>query len=79
MDPIEGSVVVHCVLPSLKLLPGHYSLKLILEDGYSAVDILDDVPAFEIRPTDYWGSGQLPTPVTQGFFLQDAEWTVRSL
>jgi hypothetical protein len=56
-------------------MPGPYFAKLVLDDGYETLDTADDVPAFEIEHRDYWGSGQLPKPVTQGVVLQRAHWS----
>lgn len=71
-----GEATVRCTLHEPKLLPGQYSMKVVLDEGYGTVDVVDDAPSFEIETSDYWGSGQLPAPIAQGVVLQDASWTL---
>ncbi len=75
----NGRSLVRCTLPNLKLMPGQYYLKAILGDGYATLDVVEDVPLFEIHASDFWGSGRLPEPISQGVVLYSAEWSIRAL
>ncbi len=75
----NGRSLIRCTLPELKLMPGQYYLKAIFGDGYVTLDVLDDVPLFEIHTSDFWGSGRLPEPISQGVVLSSAEWSIRDL
>ncbi len=75
---LEGAVTVRCHLENLRLMPGQYYLKATFGDRHSDFDVVEDVPIFEVMPDDFWGSGELPTPITQGLILQDAAWSHES-
>ena len=76
LEGFRGGVRIRCTLEEPRLLPGLYSMKVVLDEHYGTVDVIDDAPAFEIESRDYWGSGQLPTPISQGVVLQNARWSL---
>ncbi len=78
LEAATGRSVVRCTLSALELMPGQYFLKAIFGDGYVTLDVLDDAPLFEIHTSDYFGSGRLPEPISQGVVLATAEWSIRA-
>lgn len=72
---VSNELRVRCRLRKLCLMPGPYYLKATFGDHHSDFDVVEEVPAFEIRPDDHWGSGRLPVPIRQGLILQDAAWS----
>ncbi len=75
LGTLIGDVTVRCRLHDLRLLPGQYYLKATFGDHHVDLDVVEEVPIFEIMPEDHWGSGELPTPISQGLILQDATWS----
>ncbi len=75
---LSGAVTVRCRIRNPRLLPGQYYLKATFGDHHTDIDVVDDVPVFEIMADDHWGSGELPTPISQGLVLQDATWSHES-
>ncbi len=75
LGSLRGRQIARCVLKNLKLAPGRYTLMAQFGSYYKTFEIVDSIPVFEISPSDYWGSGQLPTPISHGVVIQDAEWS----
>ncbi len=71
---LRGEATVRAVLENLMLVPGAYFASIKVGDGYRSADILDQVPVFEILPSDYWESGRLPSR-DEGVVLQDVSWS----
>ena len=63
------------MLTGLSLVPGRYTLMLQFGTPYRTFEIIENIPAFEITPSDYWGSGELPRSIAHGVIVQDAEWS----
>jgi lipopolysaccharide transport system ATP-binding protein len=55
-----GDQTLVCDIPSMILLPGEYSIKVILDIGGQSEDAVLDAARFEISPADYYGTGHLP-------------------
>ena len=68
-----NKIRVECLIKDIKLYPGLYFFKIAVADDYRFIDIIESYPGFEVLPTDFYGSGKLPT-INQGVILVDAEW-----
>ncbi len=75
LGTLRGRRIARCLLVNLKLAPGRYTLMAQFGTPYRTFEIVDNIPVFEIGSSDYWGSGQLPTPISHGVVIQDAEWS----
>ncbi len=71
--PSAGQVV--CEIPSLPLIPGRYFLTLGCGSGNNQLDWIERACAIEIGPSDYFGTGRLPTE-RHALVLLDATWSV---
>jgi len=71
--PLQGTVMVECTVRDLLLAPGTYGLKLGVGSGVQDLDLVEVSNAFEVVPSDLWGSGKLPAK-KQGVILATAEW-----
>jgi len=71
--PFLGSSHLCVLLRRVLLTPGEYVMKATFGEYHSDVDIVDNVPVFEILASDYWGSGKLPD-ISQGVIIQDVSW-----
>jgi lipopolysaccharide transport system ATP-binding protein len=58
-QPEKSAFVAH--LENFPLTSGNYSFNLYLGDGISDIDALFDILNFTIIPTDYFGTGKIPT------------------
>jgi hypothetical protein len=47
-------------MPTQALVPGDYTLRLSLEVGVEAVDMIEDALTTTIHPSDYYGTGHAP-------------------
>jgi len=70
-----GPVTVRCSLGEVLMMPGRYLLKVAVGDRQSDLEIIDDIPAFEIAPRDVWGGGSLPQPFSQGIIMLESRWS----
>jgi lipopolysaccharide transport system ATP-binding protein len=70
--PVSSGTII-CALERLSLMPGAYYLDLIFGDGLEDVDWIEQAIVFEIFPSDYYGTGQLP-PAGCGPLLADASF-----
>jgi lipopolysaccharide transport system ATP-binding protein len=69
---IEGTV--RCVISSVSLAPGHFSLDLYLGDRHASIDRAYRAVAFEINEADFYGSGKLPQ--IRGVILGNGSWSM---
>ena len=72
---LKGPFVLSCTLRNCRLIPGPYSLMLILNSDQGATDKIDDI-AWEVTPTDVYGTGKV-LPDRTGAFLPETEWQIR--
>jgi lipopolysaccharide transport system ATP-binding protein len=73
--PASGTISVH--FSCLSLLPGTYLVDLYFGNAHSDIDIVHNAVAFDVCPSDVFGTGRLP-PSTAGPMLQTASWTVEA-
>jgi len=71
---LEGPTLIRCTIPQIKLLPGRYQLNLSVGSVYNQhVDAIYNAASFSVEPSDYYGTGRLPT-LDLGVVLADSEW-----
>jgi hypothetical protein len=73
---LDGSFRVRCSLNECRLMPGPYTLMLVVTDVNGMVDMIDGVP-FEVTPRDIYGTGRI-LPARTGAIVPEIEWTVES-
>jgi lipopolysaccharide transport system ATP-binding protein len=69
-----GEVIVRCELPPVMLAVGSYRLRLVYGTSYRDLEIIDNLPAFEIVPADIYGTGRIPN-AQQGVVYARAAWS----
>jgi len=74
---IDQECWVLCSIPSVKLMPGVYSVKVAVGEGLRDIDVVDKAASFEILPSDVTGTGQIPS-VSQGVMFQQCQWERRA-
>jgi lipopolysaccharide transport system ATP-binding protein len=70
---IEDGTVVSCHVPELLLRPGRYLLNLYVDHANEVLDHVDNQVEFEVLPTDFFGTGELPSDA-QGPLLLRHSW-----
>jgi homopolymeric O-antigen transport system ATP-binding protein len=65
--------VLRCTIPKLPFLPGHYYIDLWLGDGATDLDVLMQYLCFEVKESDYYGTGHGPFSHL-GMVVLDADW-----
>ncbi|MEQ9822929.1 MAG: polysaccharide ABC transporter ATP-binding protein [Puniceicoccaceae bacterium] len=63
-----------CEIPHLSLPPGDYFLKPMLHTIQKGWIVEDDIPVFEVVPSDFFGSGKMTHPGL-GRVLKQANWS----
>jgi lipopolysaccharide transport system ATP-binding protein len=71
---VDGTTVV-CRIPQLSLAPGRYFVTLYLARSGEILDRVQNQVELTMLPSDYFGSGTLPTD-SQGPFMVRHEWRV---
>lgn len=74
--PADRELVV--AVPSLPLLPGHYTIEALVRDGETN-EVVDHVRAaadFNVLQSDFFGSGYIPQP-KDGSFMLTWHWELR--
>jgi lipopolysaccharide transport system ATP-binding protein len=74
VDVVDGTTLV-CRVPELPLAPGRYFLTLYLDRSGEILDRVQNQIELQVLPSDYFGSGVLPTE-SQGPFMVRHEWRV---
>jgi len=74
IPPIVGRTVVECEIPSIRLMPGRYSIMVSI-GSMRDVDRVDDAAWFDVVPADLFGTGRIPASV-QGVVVQESVWGV---
>ena len=69
------STVLTCRVESIPLKPGLYNLSLYVDHNGEVCDRLLDALQIEIKETDFFQTGHLPTSHTQGWMLLEQKWT----
>jgi lipopolysaccharide transport system ATP-binding protein len=72
---IEDGTEITCHIRSLPLRPGRYPITLYLDRGGEIIDRIDNQIDFTVLPSDFFGTGQLPSE-SQGAFMVPHEWRV---
>ncbi|HZJ47157.1 MAG TPA: ABC transporter ATP-binding protein [Pyrinomonadaceae bacterium] len=71
---LDRPAVIRCTIPQIKLLPGRYQLSISVGNVYNQhVDAIYNAASFSIEPSDYFGTGRLPSP-DLGVVLADSKW-----
>lgn len=73
--PVSSGTFV-CSIPQLRLLPGLYSITLIVGNGTSDLDRIDQAMQFSVESADVFGTGFSPGP-NHGIYYQEADWFFR--
>jgi lipopolysaccharide transport system ATP-binding protein len=76
IPPLNGHTTVECTIPEANLAPGQYSIKVALDDLSQNIESIEYSLVFEVHPSDYYGTGKLPT-ATQGAMLLRSKWSSR--
>jgi hypothetical protein len=74
----EASGECCCTIPELSLPPGEYYLKPMLHTIQKGWIVEDDLSAFEVVPSDFFGSGKM-THAGLGRILKPATWSHQPL
>ena len=72
---LDGEYSLRCHLRDLRLLPGRYSVQVVLKNQGEVVDAVGGIP-FEVTSSDIYGTGKLPRS-RSGYFAADARWEIR--
>jgi len=70
--------VVTCVIPSLPLAPGRYSLSSACKVGGVATDSIRDIIFVDVDECDFFGFGKAPSPELIGNVMLDHRWEARA-
>jgi lipopolysaccharide transport system ATP-binding protein len=71
---LEGPTTVRCTIPRINLLPGRYQLNISVGNYYNQlIDAIYNAASFAVEPSDYFGTGRLPTQ-DLGVVLADSKW-----
>jgi lipopolysaccharide transport system ATP-binding protein len=71
--PISCGTFV-CSIPQIRLLPGLYFVTLIIGNGASDLDRIDQAGQFSVEAADVFGTGFSPGP-SHGIYYQEAKWS----
>jgi lipopolysaccharide transport system ATP-binding protein len=71
----RGAHRVRCVVPAPPLVPGHYTIGLVLASGYETIDAIERVATLEIVEADRFATGDVPRR-DHGYVLAPSDWTV---
>lgn len=69
----ESSGTLRCTLPDLHLAPGDYRLDLAASTWDSQIDGIESAARIRIVPSNYFGTGELPTRL-DGIVALRSEW-----
>ena len=72
---IDDSSVLTCIVPELPLRPGPYLLTLYMDRTGELVDRVQNQIEFYVLPSNFFGTGQLPTE-SQGAVMVRHRWAV---
>jgi homopolymeric O-antigen transport system ATP-binding protein len=76
-DTVKSRSTITCHLEDLPLMPGTYLIDLYFGNESRDLDVIQDAIAFEVLPTDVFGSGRLP-PRGSGPIVWPASWELHS-
>ncbi len=77
-DSVQGGATISCHLNDVPLVPGTYLVDLFFGNGSRDLDVVHEAIAFDIVPTDVFGSGKLP-PKAGGPILWPATFDLQPL
>ena len=69
--------IARCFWHLCNLVPGIYTLNLVLSNDGKSVDIVQDAIAIEIKPSDIYGTGKID--VSGGLIIPQGNWEFSSL
>ena len=64
---------VSCYVPSLTLVPGNYSVDIIVGDGINVIEKVEQAARIEVIFNDILGTGRIP-PGSQGDVVMPCKW-----
>jgi lipopolysaccharide transport system ATP-binding protein len=70
-EQLPGDHTFYCDIPSLTLLPGHYSLTVFADIDGRPVDRVENAAHITVEKADYYGGGKLPE---YGYTVVDHQW-----
>lgn len=73
---VKNGFVFTCRMNNCRLMPGMYSLNLILNGPGGPVDLIEGIP-WEVVARDVYGTGRVLPPGT-GVYLPETQWSVSS-
>jgi len=71
----QSSGVAFCDVPELPLLPGTYRIDLAVATNDDAIDYIEQASLLTVVPSDYFGTGELPT-TRQGMVALKCSWAI---
>jgi hypothetical protein len=73
---LDGMATVTCRIPDIRLVPGQYTIDILVKS--KGVSLFEEPRAitFEVLPRDIYGTGKLPKP-KNCVLIPDAVWSVR--
>lgn len=66
-----GHQISVCNIPSFTLVPGEYTLRLLMDIRAKEVDLIDDAARIQVIESDYYGTGRVPW---NGVFVLKHNW-----
>jgi lipopolysaccharide transport system ATP-binding protein len=70
---IQSEGIASCIIKSLRLVPGQYSIGVLVRDGQESICKHERILTFELEQADLFGTGKLPGP-PRGMLLPDVRW-----
>lgn len=69
-----GQHTIRCHVEHLPLAPGQYLVALGVSNDGRQVDYLEQAGLLEVKYADYFGTGEMPYPQSQGHILHRSRW-----
>ncbi len=77
--PFQKSGQVCCLIPTLPLAPGRYSVHLAATMRRQRADLVENVAGFTVHEEDFYGTGRLPKPEKRGgAMVVDHSWVSKT-
>ncbi len=71
---LNGNFMLSCCLKNCRLMPGAYSILIVLKSDQGAIDKVDDL-AFEVTPRDIYKTGKALSE-QMGIYIPEVHWDV---
>ncbi len=72
---LNGNFMLSCFFKNCRLMPGCYSITLVLKSDQGTIDEVDDL-AFEVTPRDIYKTGKV-LPERTGIYIPEVRWNVK--